>query len=95
MPYLGWFQPCRMVQAGSEQPFVFAEYLENVSGHARNTTLKSGDFFGDEVLLDEHRYSGTVLALQTTGCWSINRASLKQTLTAMKMKRRKQSSNVA
>jgi len=71
------------------------EYMENIGGQAHNATLKSGDFFGDEVLLDEHRYAGTVLALQTTGCWSINRASLKQTLTAMKMKKRKGPSNVA
>lgn len=69
--------------------------MESIGGRAHNATLRSGDFFGDEVLLDEHRYAGTVLALQTTGCWSINRASLKQTLTAMKMKKRKGPSNVA
>jgi len=75
----------------------FAEYVENVDGVTQNATLKAGDYFGDEVLLDEHRYAGTVISLQTTSCWSIDRGNLKQTLNAMKTKKQKKagSDNVA
>ena len=70
------------------------EYLERIDGEAHNATLKGGDFFGEEVLVDERRYTATVLALQTTCCFRLDKSTLKRTVGSLKVKQRK-SNNVA
>jgi CRP-like cAMP-binding protein len=62
------------------------ERLEGERPH--NATLKSGDFFGDEVLLDQKDYGATVVALQTTACWRIDRTTLKQSVGSLKARKR-------
>jgi serine/threonine protein phosphatase PrpC/CRP-like cAMP-binding protein len=67
----------------------FAEYVERLEGHRpHNATLKSGDFFGDEVMMDQKHYGATVVSLQTTSCWRIDRTLLKQTVGSLKPKKR-------
>ena len=48
----------------------------------RNKTLKAGDFFGHEVILDQQKYAATVVSLQTTTGWKIDRTVLTQTIGA-------------
>ena len=64
-------------------------------GRPHVETLKGGDFFGEEVVADEKQYSATVLALQTTACFKLDKETLRNTLGSKKMKGRKGSNNVA
>jgi len=64
------------------------EYLEKVDGQPHNATLKGGDFFGEEVLVDQKQYSATVMALQTTTCWRLSKSTMKQTVGSLKSKRK-------
>jgi CRP-like cAMP-binding protein len=58
--------------------------MKRVDAQAVNSTLKSGDYFGDEVLLeDDHQYRATVVALQTTACWKLDKATLKRTVNSL------------
>ena len=69
--------------------FDLSEYVERLEGERpHNATLKSGDFFGDEVLLDQKDYGATVVALQTTACWRIDRTTLKQSVGSLKARKR-------
>lgn len=80
-----------IIQKGS------CEYLVRVEGRAHNETLKTGDTFGGEVLIDGQDYSATVLALQTTSCFQLDRSTVKQVLGNLKVKKGKsgKSGNVA
>ena len=65
----------------------FPEYVERLEGYRpHNVTLKSGDFFGDEVMTDQNHYGATVVALNTTSCWRMDRALLMQTVGSVKAK---------
>jgi CRP-like cAMP-binding protein len=58
--------------------------VERVDAQVVNSTLKSGDYFGDEVLVDDdHHYRATVVALQTTACWKLDKATLKRTVASL------------
>lgn len=58
-----------------------------VKGMPRNSTLKAGDHFGQEVIVDQQKYSSTVVSLQTTTGWKIDRAVLAQTVPVSKLRR--------
>lgn len=65
-------------------------------GRPHVETLKAGDYFGEEVVVDEKQhYSATVLALQTTACFKLDRETLQNILGIKEMKGRKGSHNVA
>mmetsp|Transcript_37128 Transcript_37128/g.90011 ORF Transcript_37128/g.90011 Transcript_37128/m.90011 type:complete len:759 (-) Transcript_37128:295-2571(-) len=52
------------------------ELVKLVRGIPQNRTLKAGDWFGQEVIADQQKYSATVLSLQTTTGWKISRSTL-------------------
>lgn len=53
----------------------------------RNLTLKAGEYFGQEVMLDLKKYAATVVSLQTTTGWKIDRKVLMQTVPAYKLRK--------
>jgi len=57
---------------------LFLEYLVRVEGRSHNEALKSGSFFGEEVLGKATKYTATVVALQTTSCFRLNLHTLDQ-----------------
>mmetsp|Transcript_21896 Transcript_21896/g.33122 ORF Transcript_21896/g.33122 Transcript_21896/m.33122 type:complete len:716 (+) Transcript_21896:90-2237(+) len=61
-----------VIQKGS------CEYLVRVEGRSHNEALKSGSFFGEEVLGKATKYTATVVALQTTSCFRLNLHTLDQ-----------------
>jgi CRP-like cAMP-binding protein/serine/threonine protein phosphatase PrpC len=75
--------------------FVVTEYLVRKDGRSHNETLKAGDLFGEEVLLDNKHYCATVLALQTTVCFKLDRATFEGTIGNGKAKWRKGADNLA
>jgi CRP-like cAMP-binding protein len=58
-----------------------------VKGVPRNLTLKAGDYFGHEVIVDQQKYAATVVSLQTTTGWKIDRAVLTQNVPMDKLRR--------
>lgn len=64
------------------------EYVERVNGKGQTSTLKSGDYFGNEVLVDNVPYPATVVALQTTCCWKLDKATLKQAVPSLNRSQR-------
>jgi CRP-like cAMP-binding protein len=66
-----------------------AEYLVQKDGRPHVETLRAGDYFGEGVMVDERKYSATVLALHTTVCFKLDRETLQNTLGLQKMKGRK------
>ena len=75
--------------------FLTTEYLVRKDGRSSVETLKVGDYFGNEVLFDVKQHSATVVALQTTACFKLDKETLQNTLGVKKMKGRKGSHNVA
>jgi CRP-like cAMP-binding protein len=65
------------------------ELVEIVKGMPQNQTLKVGDSFGKEVIVDQQKYAATVVSLQTTTGWKIDRAVLADTIPLDKLRRRK------
>jgi CRP-like cAMP-binding protein len=53
-----------------------AELVKLVKGVPQDKTLKAGDCFGQEMIKDQQKYSATIVSLQTTTGWKINRAVL-------------------
>ena len=49
--------------------------------------LKAGDYFGHEVIVDQQKYGSTVVSLQTTTGWKIDRTVLTQTVPPSKLKK--------
>ena len=73
--------PQRAAHTGvNPHSFVVTEYLVRKDGRSHNETLKAGDFFGEEVMLDNKQYCATVLALQTTVCFKLDRATFENTI---------------
>jgi CRP-like cAMP-binding protein len=71
-------------------PYIFmliTELIKNVKGVPRTSQLKAGDYFGQEVILDQQKYGATVVSLQTTTGWKIDRTVLKQSVDPSKLKR--------
>lgn len=63
------------------------ELVKLVKGVPRNLTLKAGDYFGHEVMVDQQKYAATVISLQTTTGWKIDRTVLAQTVALDKLRR--------
>lgn len=53
----------------------------------RNLTLKAGEYFGHEVIVDSQKYAATVVALQTTTGWKIDRGTISKSIPLDKLKR--------
>eukprot|EP00339_Tiarina_fusa_P012953 CAMPEP_0117002996 /NCGR_PEP_ID=MMETSP0472-20121206/4464_1 /TAXON_ID=693140 ORGANISM="Tiarina fusus, Strain LIS" /NCGR_SAMPLE_ID=MMETSP0472 /ASSEMBLY_ACC=CAM_ASM_000603 /LENGTH=748 /DNA_ID=CAMNT_0004703499 /DNA_START=143 /DNA_END=2389 /DNA_ORIENTATION=- len=56
------------------------ELVKVVKGQPRNLTLKAGDYFGHEVMVDQQKYAATVVSMSTFTGWKIDRAVLSQTV---------------
>jgi CRP-like cAMP-binding protein len=59
------------------------ESIEKINGKATTTTLKAGDYFGVESLTDKVPYSATVVALDTTCCYKLDKATLKHSVPSL------------
>lgn len=55
------------------------ERVKVSKGNPESSTLKAGDNFGEEVILDRQKYAATVISLQTVTGWKIDRQTLKNT----------------
>jgi serine/threonine protein phosphatase PrpC/CRP-like cAMP-binding protein len=69
--------------------FVITELVRLIKGVPRNLTLKAGDYFGHEVMVDKQKYAATVVSLQTMTGWRIDRTVLAQTVPLDKLRRAK------
>ena len=58
-----------------------------VKGTPQSSTLKAGDNFGDEVIVDRQKYSTTVISLQTVTGWKIDKAVLTNTVAIKKLRK--------
>jgi CRP-like cAMP-binding protein len=58
-----------------------------VKGSPESSTLKAGDNFGDEVILDRQKYSDTVVSLETVTGWKISREVLTKTVPVEKLRK--------
>ena len=58
-----------------------------VKGSPESSTLKAGDNFGDEVILDRQKYSDTVVSRETVTGWKINRDVLTKTVPVEKLRK--------
>lgn len=58
-----------------------------LKGTPESSTLKAGDNFGEEVILDRQKYSDTVVSLQTVTGWKISREVLTKTVAAEKLRK--------
>lgn len=65
------------------------ELVKVVKGMPKNQTLKAGDCFGQEVIVDQQKYAATVVSLQTTTGWKIDRAVLAKTIPVDMLRRLK------
>ena len=63
------------------------ERVKVLKGTPESSTLKAGDNFGDEVILDRQKYSDTVISLQTVTGWKINRDVLTSLVPVEKLKK--------
>lgn len=60
------------------------ELVKRVKGKFKHDTLKSGSYFGDEVLKGKAtKYASTVVALQTTSVWRLEQAAVKSIVHPM------------
>jgi serine/threonine protein phosphatase PrpC/CRP-like cAMP-binding protein len=53
---------------------------QDLPGETKRTNLKAGAYFGDEIFSGDGKYSHSTVALQTTTCWMLDAALLKQTM---------------
>ena len=58
-----------------------------LKGTPGSSTLKAGDNFGEEVILDRQKYSDTVVSLQIVTGWKISREVLTKTVRAEKLRK--------
>jgi len=65
--------------------------MEKINDKGQTSSLKSGDYFGVEVLTEKLPYAATAVALHTTCCWKLDKATLKQSVPSLS--RSKRSSN--
>jgi len=63
------------------------ESVKVLKGTPESSTLKAGDNFGGEVILDRQKYSATVVSLQTVTGWKIDREVLTKTVPVEKLRR--------
>jgi CRP-like cAMP-binding protein len=67
--------------------FLYTELVKVIKGVPINSTLKAGDYFGHEVIVDQQKYSATVVSLQTTTGWKIDRTVLTNAVPVQKLRR--------
>mmetsp|Transcript_20717 Transcript_20717/g.57571 ORF Transcript_20717/g.57571 Transcript_20717/m.57571 type:complete len:115 (-) Transcript_20717:528-872(-) len=79
--------PSNFQNSTPTQPNEIAELVRVVGGHPDNKTLKAGDYFGQEVIIDQQKYGSTVVSLQTITGWKIDRAVLTNTVPVAKLRR--------
>ena len=53
---------------------------EIIGTETHRQNIKTGMYFGDELLLGSTKYNKTVMAMQTTTCWQLDIPLLKQTM---------------
>lgn len=63
------------------------ELVKLIKGMPRNLTLKAGEYFGHEVIVDQQKYAATVVSLQTTTGWKVDRATVSKTIAIDKLRR--------
>ena len=54
--------------------------IQMLQSETRRGTMKAGSYFGDEVFNAKGNYSKTVVSLQTTTCWQLEKEVVTQTL---------------
>mmetsp|Transcript_12055 Transcript_12055/g.28578 ORF Transcript_12055/g.28578 Transcript_12055/m.28578 type:complete len:743 (-) Transcript_12055:339-2567(-) len=62
------------------------ERVKVLKGNPESTTLKAGDNFGEEVILEREKYAATVVSLQTVTGWKIKKEILKNKVPIEKLK---------
>ena len=75
-----------MITNGLLHFFAASELIKVVKGQPRNLTLKAGDYFGHEVMVDQQKYAATVVSMSTFTGWKIDRAVLSQTVPMDKLR---------
>ena len=58
-----------------------------MKGNPESSTLKAGDHFGEEVIVDRQKYSDTVISLQTVTGWKISKEVLTKVVPVEKLKK--------
>jgi len=61
------------------------ERIRVSKGKPSSTTLKTGDHFGNEVILERQKYSATIVSLQTVTGWRISREVLTSVIPVDKL----------
>ena len=57
-----------------------------LKGNPESSTLKAGDNFGEEVILEREKYAATVVSLQTVTGWKIDKEKLMKMVPIEKLK---------
>ena len=52
------------------------ELVRYVKESSRSSTIKAGDYFGHEVMIDHQKYLASVISNSTTTGWRIDRSTL-------------------
>lgn len=55
-------------------------YTMSMGGKTERGTLKAKSFFGEEIFSGDGRYKKTVVSLQTTTCWHLDKAVIEKTM---------------
>ena len=64
-----------------------SERVKVTKGKIGSSTLKAGDVFGDEIMMDRQKYSDTVVSLQTVTGWKISREIISNLVPIEKLKK--------
>lgn len=70
------------------------DIIHKEDGKVLSASLKPNDFFGEEVLVDERRYGATVIALQSTSFFKLDKETLKNIAGNLKLKGKISNDNV-
>ena len=65
----------------------FIERVKVQKGNPESSTLKAGNYFGEEVILDRQKYAATVVSLQTVTGWKIGKKKLMSMLSVEDLKK--------
>lgn len=64
-----------------------SERVKVAKGKIGSSTLKAGDVFGDEIMMDRQKYSDTVVSLQTVTGWKISKEIISNLVPIEKLKK--------
>ncbi len=64
-----------------------SERVKVAKGNPESSTLKAGDVFGDEIMIDRQKYSDTVVSLQTVTGWKISKEIVANLVPVEKLKK--------